>query len=731
MLVVQVALPVPLFKTFDYILPSDLQPVVGARVLIPWGNHKAIGIVTNYSTSSELPIEKLKIIYSMIDNVSLFTPSMWRILLWASDYYHYPIGEVLFKTLPILLRKGKQAKVTTLKQWFATDLGHATLIKSLKRAPKQQQALALLKQRSVYCHQVRQLKVSASTLQTLRTKGLIDSRFQENTPKDWRLTFSVVNTQLLLNAEQISAVNAIHSEEEHFVAWLLDGVTGSGKTEVYLCILEYILAKGRQALVLVPEISLTPQTITRFQERFNAPVDVLHSKMNDSERLAVWLRARSGESAIIIGTRSALFSPFQWLGIIIIDEEHDRSYKQQEGWRYHARDLAVLRAKQENIPIVLGSATPALETLHNVQNGKYRQVKLSLRAGHAKPAEQHLIDIKGLSLQVGLSPLLLKSIQSHLTSGNQVMLFLNRRGYAPALLCHECGWIAECHRCDHYYTFHQKQNQLRCHHCGQQRLIPYQCTQCGSTQLVSVGIGTEQLENDLAPLFPNTPITRIDRDTTNLKGSLERHLEDIQRGESRILIGTQMLAKGHHFPNVTLVGLLDVDGALFSSNFRSAEYFAQLYTQVAGRAGRAGKHGEVFVQTHHPEHPLLKILMQQDYEAFAKQELLERNNVFLPPYTYHIVVHAEDYDNKQAPQFLQTLCHQLYNSPIKDDSLCVLGPVPALHAKRAGRFHWQLLLQHPSRWILNKLIKELLPLISTIPYARKLKWTLDVDPIDD
>lgn len=728
--VVHVALPAPLARTFDYLLPPGSLPIVGTRVCVSWGKQRGIGIVTDYSETSELPLEKLKLIDSTLDNASLFSPCLWRILHWASNYYHYPIGEVLFHALPILLRQGKPAEATPLEQWFAIDLGHAALLDSLKHAPKQQQALAMLKHSPIYRHQISLLELRESALRALRNKGLIDLRNQLATPQDWRPSFAVLGERLSLNTEQATAVGAINSKDEQFIAWLLAGVTGSGKTEVYLRVLENILAKGKQALVLVPEISLTLQIIARFRERFNVPVDVLHSRLSDSERLAIWLRARSGEVAIIIGTRSALFSPFQRLGLIIIDEEHDSSYKQLEGWRYHARDLAVLRAKEENIPIVMGSATPALETLYNVQRGKYRQLTLSLRAGNAKPPAQHLIDLKGLPLKVGLSPSLLKRIQHHLKAGNQVMLFLNRRGYAPALLCHECGWIAECQRCDHHYTFHQNRHQLRCHHCDRQQEVPHQCPQCGSTHLVSVGIGTEQLENGLASLFPNTPITRIDRDTTNRKGLLEQHLADIHRSESRILIGTQMLAKGHHFPNVTLVALLDVDSALFSADFRSAEHFAQLHTQVSGRAGRAGKQGEVLLQTHYPDHPLLQILLQQGYEAFAKQALAERNSVSLPPYTHHIIVRAEDHNNQQAPHFLQQLGNWLKISPLNDDSLWVLGPAPALHAKRAGYFRWQLLLQHPSRQVLQQLIKNLLLLVSTLPQARKLKWTLDVDPID-
>lgn len=728
--VAHVALPVPLARTFDYLLPLEINADVGYRVCVPFGKREAIGIITGISDNSELALDKLKPISATLDSTSLFTPALWRILHWAADYYHYPLGEVLFHALPVLLRQGKPAEQAPLWQWFATEQGRATPLNDLKRAPKQQQAMAALLQGKVYRHQVNSLELTETALQTLRTKGLADLQSVLPAPQDWRNNFSIVGEKLRLNTEQATAVGAIRSEDQQFSAWLLAGITGSGKTEVYLSVLENILAQGRQALVMVPEIGLTPQTIARFRERFSAPVDVLHSGLNDSERLAVWLRARNGEAGIVIGTRSSLFTPFARLGIIIIDEEHDASYKQQEGWRYHARDLAVFRAHEENIPIVMGTATPALETLHNVERGKYRKLTLTQRAGNAKPAVQHLLDLKGMALKVGLSQPLIQRMQWHLKSDNQVMLFLNRRGYAPALLCHECGWIAECQRCDRYYTLHQNHRQLRCHHCDSQRSVPHQCPQCGTTQLVSVGVGTEQLESELAPLFPGVPITRIDRDTTSRKGSLEQHLAEVHRGGARILIGTQMLAKGHHFPDVTLVSLLDVDGALFSADFRSAERFAQLYTQVSGRAGRAGKQGEVVLQTHHPEHPLLKVLLEQGYDAFARQTLAERKSVFLPPYTSHILIRSEDHDNQQSALFLQQLRNLLEASPLKDDSLWILGPVPALQTKRSGRFRWQLLLQHPSRGVLQQLIKNSQPLIAKLPQARKVKWTLDVDPID-
>ncbi|ELY4664831.1 primosomal protein N' [Cronobacter muytjensii] len=728
--VARVALPVPLARTFDYLLPDTMTAAAGCRVRVPFGRQQRVGVVVAVGEESELPRSELKSVEEVLDGASLYPTTLWRMLLWAADYYHHPVGEVLFHALPVLLRQGKPASPAPLWYWFATEEGRAVDLNSLKRSPKQQQALAALRHGRLWRHEVAQMAFNDAALQALRTKGLCELGSELPPVADWRGQFSVAGDRLRLNTEQATAVGAIRGEADNFCAWLLAGVTGSGKTEVYLSVLENTLAQGKQALVLVPEIGLTPQTIARFRERFNAPVEVLHSALNDSERLAAWLKAKSGEAAIVIGTRSALFTPFKNLGVIVIDEEHDSSYKQQEGWRYHARDLAVYRAHSEQIPIILGSATPALETLHNVRQRKYRVLKLTHRAGNARPALQHVLDLKGQPLQAGLAPALVARMRQHLQADNQVILFLNRRGFAPALLCHDCGWIAECPRCDHYYTLHQAQHQLRCHHCDSQRPVPRQCPGCGSTHLVPVGLGTEQLEQSLAPLFPGVPLSRIDRDTTSRKGALEQQLAEVHRGGARILIGTQMLAKGHHFPDVTLVALLDVDGALFCADFRSAERFAQLYTQVAGRAGRAGKQGEVVLQTHHPEHPLLQTLLHQGYDAFADQALAERSSVWLPPYSSHILIRAEDHHNQDAPAFLQQLRNLLQASPLADDKLWLLGPVPALQPKRGGRYRWQLLLQHPSRLQLQRIVAGSLPLVGTLPAARKVKWTLDVDPTE-
>ncbi|MGJ0577805.1 primosomal protein N' [Xenorhabdus bovienii] len=731
MTVVQVALPVPLTRSFDYLLPEGLPlPTTGVRVLVPFGKRNAIGIVTGTAGSSEIPFEQLKPLAAILDAQPLFPDDLWQLLQWSACYYHYPLGEVLFHAMPVLLRQGKPAEFTPLWQWQVTEAGHEFPLEQLKRSVKQQQALASLRLKPIYRHQISELAFSESALQSLKKKALIDLHPIQPEAKNWHEQFQIIGERLQLNTEQASAVGTVRAEDQVFSPWLLAGITGSGKTEVYLSVLENILAQGKQALILVPEIGLTPQTIRRFRERFNAPVDVLHSALNDSERLSVWLRAKRGDNAIVIGTRSALFTPFAHLGVIIIDEEHDSSYKQQEGWRYHARDLAVFRAKKEDIPIMMGTATPALETLFNVQQGKYRQLTLTQRAGEAKPAVQHLLDLKGLPLTVGLSQPLINRIGEHLKADNQVILFLNRRGYSPSLLCHECGWIAECQRCDHYYTLHQNHRHLRCHHCDSQRPIPRQCPQCGTTHLIPVGLGTEQLEDGITKLFPDIPVTRIDRDTTSRKGALEQQLAAVHQGGARILIGTQMLAKGHHFPDVTLVVLLDVDGALFSADFRAAERFAQLYTQVSGRAGRAGKRGEVVLQTHHPEHPLLQVLLEKGYDAFARQAMEERQQVFLPPFASHILLRSEDHDNQQAPAFLQQMRQLFEHHALRDEHLWIMGPVPALQAKRGGRFRWQLLIQHPSRIFLQKMMAAIYPQIAALPQARKVKWNIDVDPTE-
>lgn len=727
--IARVALAVPLHKTFDYLLAPAQLPVVGGRVKVPFGKQHKVGVVTELTNESTFERGQLKSVTDVIDDKPLLPDSLYRLIQWAARYYQYPLGDALATVLPTLLRKGRPADKEKIKYWRLTASGKLQAPDTLTRAPKQARVLRALSHQAVAQHDWAEMEITSQILTALEKKGWIESFSEQNVNQCWWKAALTQEEKPTLNAEQAMAVATINANPD-YGCYLLEGVTGSGKTEVYLNIIEPVLQRGKQALVLVPEIGLTPQTINRFKRRFNVPVDVLHSGLNDTERLNAWLAARDNQAGIIIGTRSALFSPCHQLGIIIIDEEHDTSYKQQDSFRYHARDLAVMRAHDENIPIVLGSATPSLESLHNANSGKYHHLILSKRAGNAIKAQHGVLDIKGHYLEAGISAPLIAEMRKHLTKGNQVMLFLNRRGYSPAMMCHECGWLAECQRCDAYYTLHQKQQELRCHHCGHQKRIPLQCGSCGSTQLISVGVGTEQLEQHLTALFPDYKTIRIDRDNTRRKGSLESYLEAIQNNDYQILIGTQMLAKGHHFPNVTLVALIDVDSALFSNDFRAPERLAQLFVQVAGRAGRASKPGTVLLQTHHPEHALLQALIHKGYDSFARDALEERRQAMLPPYTYLSLIRAEAHAESELVQFLQQCRTVLEASPLQQQQVHLLGPTPAPLMRRAGRFRWQLLLQAPSRQIMQQWLAMALPALQQLPLSRKVRWSIDIEPQD-
>ncbi|NRF64507.1 primosomal protein N' [Vibrio coralliilyticus] len=727
--IARVALPVPLDKQFDYQIPAHLFPIIGGRVSVPFGRQTLVGVVTALVNQSEFSFDKLKPLKQVLDSQPVWPDSLYELLQWCSQFYQYPLGDTLLNAMPSALRKGKEADFATLVEWQLTAAGRNQLMLGFGRAVKQAKVMHMLESGSVPHQHFIDEEISSSVLKTLQEKGWIESIECKPEIRDWSRQVEADVDKPKLNEEQAVAIATVNSFDG-FGCFLLEGVTGSGKTEVYLNLIKPVLEKGRQALVLVPEIGLTPQTINRFRHRFNVPVEVIHSGLNDSERLNAWLSARDKAAGIVIGTRSALLTPFADLGIIIVDEEHDASYKQQDSLRYHARDVAVMRANKEQIPIVLGSATPALETLHNALSGKYHHLTLTERAGNAVPTTNKVLDVKGQYLESGLSASLIAEMRQHLSAGNQVMLFLNRRGFSPALMCHDCGWIAECKRCDAYYTYHQYSNEIRCHHCGSQQPTIHQCQGCGSSNLVTVGVGTEQLEAQLGELFPEYKTIRIDRDSTRRKGSLESALGDIRSGKYQILIGTQMLAKGHHFPDVTLVALLDVDGSLYSSDFRASERLAQLFIQVAGRAGRASKPGEVILQTHHPEHSLLQALLTKSYRHFAETALQERKFAMLPPYSYLTLFRAEANNSQHVEAFLRQVRHTLEAHPLFDGYCQVLGPTPAPLAKRAGKHRWQLMLQTQTRPTMQKLLSSAKPAIQMLPNAKKVRWSLDIEPQD-
>ncbi|RTE85910.1 MULTISPECIES: primosomal protein N' [Gammaproteobacteria] len=724
---VSVALPVPLRQVFDYLLPANLpEPPVGGRVFVPFGRRKLIGFVLAVGSETSFPVEQIKQVEEVIDSEPLWPKSMWDMLQWAAHYYHHPLGDVLQHAAPALVRQGKMPKYETTTLYALTEEGSEVILNDLGRAPQQQKLLAALQKGPVSAAGVRAIEVPAATVKTLIDKNWIEATTRSETPQEWECKGA--NDPLRLNAEQAVVVAAMASaiEKHEPKVWLLEGVTGSGKTEVYLQAMEPVLKRGEQVLVLVPEIGLTPQTIKRFAKRFDVPIVVLHSQLTDTERLQSWLQAKDGKAAIIIGTRSAIFTPCKNIGLMIIDEEHDASFKQQDGFRYNARDLAVKRAHQEKFSLILGSATPSLESLANVKAERYSLHQLTQRAGSAQAAQHEIIDLKQQRMSQGLAEQTMTLMARHLQAGNQVLLFINRRGYASSLLCHECGWVSDCNRCESNMTLHQQSHSLQCHHCGSQRRVPRQCGQCGSTQLISQGLGTEQLEEALQKHFPGYPVLRIDRDSTRKKGQLETALQAATKGEYPILLGTQMLAKGHHFPDVTLVALLDVDGALYSSDFRAPERLAQLFVQVAGRAGRAEKKGTVLLQTHHPEHPLVQELVNNGYRDFAQAALEEREIALLPPYSAMALLRSEATSIQAAESLLKAML------PVFEayGEVTAMGPISAPLGRRAGRYRFQLILYAQQRAPLHKCLREVLPILEKLPETRKARWSLDIDPQD-
>jgi len=724
--VLKVALDVPLRRTFDYLPPLGAEAVTqGQRVRVPFGRHRLIGVVHSRGRS-ELARERLKRAIEALDETPVIDPAGLELLAWASEYYHHPIGEVVAAALPKALRLGAPARAR-LRRWVATADGiDAVQRGEPKRASAQRELL-----RHLIAHEGATAAVLARVLprwrepaRALLQRGWI-TELEEEPPSITRACHNLACGPELTTPQRI-AVDALSASLGRFAAWVLEGVTGSGKTEVYLRLVAQVLERGQRALVLVPEIGLTPQLITRFQQRFAAPLAVLHSALTDVERLQAWRSAFDGQARIVLGTRSAVFAPVPDLGLIVIDEEHDASFKQHEGgFRYSARDLAVVRAQRAGVPVVLGSATPALETLHNLSTHRYERLSLPERALQKEPLRIALVDLRAHAVSAGLSQPVRAAIARHLGAEGQVLVFLNRRGYAPTLLCTACGWIAPCEDCDARLTVHRAAGRLRCHHCGADAPLPQRCPQCGFA-VKPVGQGTERVEETLAQAFPDTAVVRLDRDVVRHREQLESAMERIASGAARILIGTQMVTKGHDFPNMTLVVVLNADQGLFSTDFRAPERLAQTIIQVAGRAGRGAKRGEVLIQTEFPEHPLLKNLLAEGYAGFARAALAERAQADWPPFTRLAAVR----DSAATPEAALSFLNEARGLASLTARVRLLGPVPAAMAKRAGRYHAQLLLESPDRRALHEFLGTWLPQLEQLPSARRVRWALDVDPIE-
>ncbi|HEU4669411.1 MAG TPA: primosomal protein N' [Dyella sp.] len=720
--VVRIALPVPLPTLFDYLPPAGVAVAAGQRVLVPFGRGRQVGVVVDPAADSTLDPARLKAVLRVLDDGPLLDAELLRTLAWAADYWLGAPGEAFALALPLALREPRPLPEVAEEYWQLTPAGreaHAggrrrggsrTLLERLSTGPVHADELTAT------------LPDWRGAARRLAAAGLLE----RGAPPAGRPRPPAAPPPAL-SAEQREAVAEVGAAFGRFQPFLLDGITGSGKTEVYLALIEQALAEGRQSLLLVPEIGLAPQTLRRLRERLGVPVEVLHSNLAEGDRARAWLRARSGEARVVLGTRSAVFTPLPHAGLILVDEEHDASYKQQEGFRYHARDLALVRARELGVPIVLGSATPSLETLANAASGRFRTLRLRARPGATRPAPQvQIVDVRAQHLDHGLSPALLAAVRETVGRGEQALVFRNRRGYAPVLFCHACGWHADCPRCERPMTLHAGQRQLRCHHCDRRAAVPSHCPACGAGALWPQGHGTERLEEALGALFPEVPVRRIDRETTRRRDAFEQLLDELRGDGPAILVGTQMLAKGHDLARLTLAAIVSIDEGLHSVDFRAGERLAQLLVQVAGRAGRADRPGRVLLQTHHPEHPLLRTLLASGYAAAAATLLAEREAVQLPPYSHQILLRADAHGRDDVDAFLAAAAAALPADP----DVQLAGPMPAPMPLRAGRHRGQLLLESPSRARLHAVARPWRLQLGNLPSSRRVRWSLDVDPID-
>ncbi|WP_049723505.1 primosomal protein N' [Gilvimarinus polysaccharolyticus] len=720
---VLVALPVPLRTLFHYLAPVPL-PAPGTRVSVTFGGRQLVGIVIAGTDQCDFDTNKIKPLDNVIDSQPLISGQLLKFIRWAANYYHAPLGEALQAALPAALRQGDAAQYkadTGTQLWELTEEGRGLPAGALGRARQQASIIKQLQQHGA-CRwaELKNAGCSREALRALSEKKLIRPTSNLAAPFN-------AQSPLNLNPEQQAALGAI--APHGFGVYLLDGTTGSGKTEVYLQAIAQALAANpqAQALVLVPEIGLTPQTLARFRHRFGPSVCAVHSGLNDTERLNSWVRAAEGDARIIIGTRSAIFTPMANPALIIIDEEHDGSFKQQDGFRYSARDLAAVRARMLNIPLILGSATPSLEVLQNAHDGRYRHLRLTQRATANQATPIEVINSQPAAEQHGITSEALTALAQHTGAGNQALVFLNRRGFAPVLQCRDCGHQLSCPHCDARLTLHRSPYHLHCHHCDYQRPPAKHCESCQGHRLEPLGAGTERSEEYLNQVFPDTPVIRIDRDSTRNKGALDALINKVHEGEPCILVGTQMLAKGHHFPKVTLVIILDVDSGLFSADFRGPERMGQLITQVAGRAGRADQPGQVLLQSQHGDHPLLQLLLNQGYGQFAQALLDERALTLMPPSAFLVLLRADAPNPAAAMQFLQQ-ARLLAESIQTDQQVQILGPMPALMEKRGQRFRYLLQFKALNRRTLNAYAGKLITLIDAQKTARTIRWSIDIDP---
>ncbi len=724
-LMVEVAVNVRVYGTFDYLTEqSALKP--GCRLQVSFGRRKLWGVCLDAPRPAErAPSRKYKAADRCEEPTPLLPAALLALCRWAAAYYHHPIGEVMAAAVPANLPRGALERANRVEVIRRTPAGDAALQALPANASRMRPLLCAIPPDGVKRHGLDLSDAgSRAALNRAIAKGWLSSDQRPN-PVTAHSPTERPRAGPSLLTEQQHAVDRLGAETDRFGVWLLQGVTGSGKTEVYLRTMTPLLAKGAQILVLVPEIGLTRQLLQRIRHRFGDAVFAYHSSLTDAERHNSWLAARRGVSGVYVGTRSAVFLPFTGLSMLVVDEEHDTSFKQQEGFRYHARDVAIKRAQDARIPVVLGSATPSLESLHNAGIGKYQKLILSRPVSELARPKPLVVDLRGQKLQHGLSRAMLAQIDRNLDAKAQALIFVNRRGYAAAMVCHDCGWSATCPHCDARLSLHQHKQMLICHHCGARQRPGSRCPSCDSTALVPVGHGTERLETGLAQRYPEVRIERFDSDRISSSGVLDQLLADTESGKIQILVGTQILAKGHHFKGLRLVGVLSVDQALYSADFRATERLGQLFTQVAGRAGRETLPGRVILQTHEPDHPLLSLLLDQGYDGLARQLLEERKQALLPPFAFLSLIRASAVDADRPDRFLRSL-----RPMFEAEGIEVMGPAPAPMQRRQRRYHAQLLLRSDSRARMHKRLTATLPRLDRLPEAKGVRWSIDVDPVD-
>lgn len=787
--IVRVALDIPLSTLFDYTV--DESVVAGQRVIVPFGKRQMVGVVIGCAATTEMSPERIKPVTQVLHDSAPLSAELLDLLRFCSDYYRYPIGQTVLPALPARLRSDKPVIAKPILSYRLTASGAAldlenpprkksgdspvgggadgrllpqsagsattsdlaSVVGSLSRMagsfisnvsqpfPKrkvvQRRILTKLAEQPCNLAQLKSLSATAGLqLKALVAEGWVESFARSGDPllnpppqawEEANVKGHIFHGAHTLTGEQQQAVDAV-TAVQGYACFLLHGITGSGKTEVYVHLMHEVLRRGGQVLLLVPEINLTPQLENYFHSRFpDVSLVSLHSGLSEGERLHNWQQAQAGAAQIVLGTRLAVFAELPGLALIIVDEEHDSSFKQQDGLRYSARDVAVFRANQRGVPIVLGSATPSLESYHNAQTGRYRMLRLTGRAlAAARLPAVRTININQTLMHHGVSENLLREIGERIARKEQSLLFINRRGYAPVLMCTACGWLSGCKHCAGKMVLHLNDKRLRCHHCGYQLHVPHACPSCGNAELHPVGSGTQRVESVLQERFPGARVLRVDRDSTRNKRAWQTMREQIHANEVDILIGTQMLAKGHDFPELTLVGVLNPDSALYSSDFRAPEKLFALLAQVAGRAGRADKPGEVIIQTAFPDHPLFLALQNHDFEGWAAAQLAERQMAGFPPFVYQAMLRAEGRQQNEVYAFL----NQARAAAIElQYEVEVFGVVPAALPRRANHIRAQLLIQSNARKTLQQFLRAWQPLLDALP-AQKLRCSLDIDPLE-